>query len=135
MADNIPFASGGDSFVDKTITAHQQIATSSSGTILSLTPPAGKRVRLEYLQRFTNGSEANIDIVVGGNNIITGGSLGDSSATPIVGNFYIGQRNNSTGAPIASTSAIVGGIDEVIEVNKTAGSTGSTILYSYKFGE
>ena len=95
---------GGGAVITRAVTAYQQIASGVSGTILSITPPAGQRVILEYLQRFSNGTESNITINIAGNPIITNGNLGDASGTPVVGNFYIGDRTTVASNINASTS-------------------------------
>lgn len=126
---------GGGAVLTRAVTAYQQIASGVSGTILTLTPPAGQRVILEYLLRFSNGTESNITINLGGEPIITNGNLGDASGTPVVGNFYIGDRTTVAGNINASTSPVIGGVNETLEVIKTSGTTGSIIAYSYKFGD
>ena len=63
------------------------------------------------------------------------GNLGDASGTPVVGNFYIGDRTTVASNINASTSPVIGGVGETLEVLKTSGTTGSIITYSYKFGD
>ena len=109
------------------------IAPASSGVLLTITPPAGKVV---VLTAFTliNGAaiEPNIKITANGTTIYTGGIAGSAQGTGASIGYSMGTgvgngAPNVVFPPIVSTTSIV--------IEKTTGSTVSTLYYSYMFGE
>lgn len=105
------------------------IPTGSSGTLISLTPPSGQRVRLSILWTSASNLESGITVTVGGNVVVSGGTLDDDNAGANGNAFTVGPRTSNGRPPM------LGAIDEVIEVIKDSGTTGTSIEYAYEFVE
>lgn len=127
----IKVGAAGGGFVTKFVSASQVVASGASGDLITLTPPAGQKVKLTSLVAF--GVEALISITVNAVNVVTTKSL-NSGDSVVVDQFSVGAANN-TGGEIADQEAISGGTDEVIIVKKDSGTTGVNINFSYQFGE
>lgn len=108
-----------------------QIPSGSSGNLVVITPPSGKRVVLNTL---CGGVEAGITVSgssVGG--VIT--SLTMSVATFAVGTFQIAAGSSTT--TINNNGYIdqlVFGINEAVTITKDTGSTANVLYYSYAYG-
>lgn len=105
-----------------------QIAAGASGTILTLTPPLGMRVRLVGLN---STGEAGISVTADGNPVVTNLSLNNGTG---VGGFAVGK---ATSSPSTGQAALLDFIDakSSIAITKVSGSTSVPILYSYAYGE
>jgi len=124
----------GGVFVPTFISGTQQVVFGSSGVLITITPPSGKRVLLSSLLN-NSFNETNIKLTVGGVDLITNTLNYSNSST---GKFAIGQGGAGTvseGNTAGTYQQIIGGVDEVITVTKTSGTTGDTIYYSYQFGD
>lgn len=134
MAD-VPFSDvvGGASsgFVPTFVSGSLSIASGSSGDILTITPPAGKRARLMALM-IVSGQESGITVSVGGNEVIDSKTL-----TTAVGNgrFQIGVSSDGDDTSVVSCPYLEAQDGESIVVTKDSGSTGSVIFYSYMYGD
>lgn len=106
-------------------------AGQAAGTILTITPPAGERVRLTGL--FGVANVASIAIVVGGTQIITG-NLFNSIATNQYCVGISGGNNIANTQAVATIPNVFGGTDEVITIVNSGVNTASVIIYSYEFG-
>jgi hypothetical protein len=101
------------------------IASGVTGTLLTITAPAGKKVRLIGLQA-PLGSQSGISVVVDGSTVVATTDLVSG-----IGNagFVVGCSGNGTNSiPYLqgySTIAIV----------KNAGNTAATIYYSHVYGD
>ena len=127
MNSIIPFKSGGGEFVTRFVSGALSVSSGVSGDFITITPPAGQKVKLNWL----TGVETGISVALDGVNIITLLTLTSGSPTSAP-NFFIGSDGtaNATG----THRFIIGGVDEVLTVNKVAATTG-TVRYSYEFGE
>mgnify|MGYP005991250083 CR=1 FL=1 len=114
------------------------IGAGASGDILTVTPPAGQRVRLTHLSTtdIDTAFELSITVSFGLVDIISMGYL--CGHAPITGRFSVGsyQPYSYTNPlpPAGSFGFFTGGTDEALVIGKT-GSTENTIYYGYEFGE
>ncbi len=127
---------GGGGFVVTSHSGSQQIAPGSSGTILTLTPPIGERIRLTVFSPAATTTVTDLQLNVNGAQLCTGTCSG---ATSLVGSWCV----NGVGVSSASVSnqnwagyipEVLGGVDEVITVVATGANTASTIYYGYQTG-
>lgn len=108
------------------------ISPGSSGVLLTITPPAGKLAILTALVVPSGSAEPNIKITANGSTVYTGGIAGiaQGSGASIGYSMGAGVGNGAPNVvfpPLISTTSIV--------IEKTTGSTVSTLYYSYMFGE
>lgn len=130
------YGSGG-SFKPTFFSGVQQIAAASSGTLLTLTAPAGKKVRLLSLSCATGAAESNITVMAEGASVLTAQTL-QGAPTTTVGAFSVGQYyggNGGSTSSINNTSIPFLESISTIVVTKTTGSTATIIYYSYAYGE
>lgn len=112
-------------FISKFASAGIQINSGTGPILATLTPPAGQRVRLNFLA--ANSNQNNITVNVGGSNIISSKTLKtDLNATS--NNLF------SIGGGSGTISHIDGKTDEVI-VFSVIGTLSIAITYAYQFGE
>ena len=107
------------------------IASSSSGTLFTITPPSKQRVRLNCMASQSGGMP--VTLKVGDSFVLTEENI---SRLPASGEFTIGAETSSLAEPSTSYGAIpyiIGGIDEVIILSATV-ATGNTINYGYETG-
>lgn len=120
-------------FVPTFLSGTQEVSIGASGAIITLTPPTDERVLLSSLLN-ASVNETDIKLTVGADDLITN-TLNYSNST--VGKFAVGQGGAGTvnEANTAGTyPEIMGGVNEVIVVTKTTGTTGAAIKYAYQFG-
>lgn len=112
-------------------------ATAVAGAIITLTPPAGKRVRLDHLNSF---SDANgVSITVGGNLVVDSKTLknrGDGISS--AGDFRIGSVGPRSDAGRGSDSTIPylltkNANDTIVISTDTANNT--TVYYAFSYGD
>jgi len=128
---------GGGEFVPRFTSGHQTIASSSSGNLVVLTPPAGQKVKLNFLAISGAATEIGITITSGATEVVNSKILADFT-TNADNEFVIAEGMQGT-APAGNTAGlippIVGKADEAITVIKDSGSTGNVIKYNYQFGD
>ena len=124
---------GGGSFTPSFFSGALRIATGSSGTLVTITPPAGKKVRLTGLATVTIGAiETGVSVSNSSGAIVSALSL-HSSNSNIVGSFSVGQDvPNAAGA--AGSIPFIDSISAIV-IAKAAGNTAVDIVYSYAFGD
>lgn len=114
----------------------REIASGSSGTILTLTAPANQVVRLVWLIGATNAEEAGVTINAGTTQVIDSLQLSGADGSSDLNSFFIAQAalgmvNNS----IARSSGMQWiESDSTITVIKDSGNTGNTIRYAFEYG-
>ncbi len=116
------------------------ILAGSTGTVLTLTPPAGQKVRLTALSQDPTYEQAGISILFDSTEVITEGRLrsaapeGTNSTTK---DFSVGSYFPYSGSipPVGNFLHFTGKQDEELIITKTAGGTGQNIYYAYEFGE
>lgn len=122
---------GGGSFVPSFFSGALQIAPGATGTILTITPPVGKKVRLTSLVVANLGSsETNVSILSAGVTVIGPLTLSSAGGT-VVGTFTVGQTVN---AGLANSIEYIESISS-ITITKSPGSTTVPVSYSYAFGD
>ena len=110
------------------------ISSGVINTILTLTPPAGQRVRLTHLSTASGTNQLSISITIGGVTVIAFGSVNGSD--PSLGGFSIGsyQPYAAGNPPNGNYKYFTGATDEVLNIISSNVTT-TTIYYGYQFGE
>jgi hypothetical protein len=121
---------GNSMFITKTMGTNLTVASGTSGTLITLTPPSGQRAMLEFLVTSAFPGEPAITVNSGVNVLISGGTLDDNAGALDPGAFSVGVRSGAAG----DRGPIFGEIDEVITVVKDAGSTATALNYSFRYG-
>lgn len=101
-----------------------QVPAGVTGDVLTLTPPAGKRVALFLLM--TTSPQSGISIAVGSTNFVTDAILDDTGLTS--GCFRIGP-DGTVDKLVAKEK------DTLIYVRKNAGNTTVPIHYVWGYGD
>ena len=120
----------GSGFECKFSSGHLVLASGASGALITLTPPAGQRAKLVRLAAVA-GPETGITINIGATEVINSLNLEDNGFIPAAsgsGTFKIGTDSGD------SSQYLMGKPDEVIEIIKDTGSTGTQLIYAYEFG-
>lgn len=133
---NIPFAAGGGGdFKPSFFSGEVSIGTGQSGTFITLTPPAGKKVRLTLLIA-TGTTEPSIAVANDIGTIITGTVRQNNGAGFGAGSFMVTAVGGLT--DLSSQPALTyveSSVDGQITIEKTTGSTVSTLYYAYAYGD
>jgi hypothetical protein len=124
------YGSGGG-FTPSFFSGRLSIPGGSSGVLLTLTAPAGKRVRLTGLIAPT-ANEPNISISADGVAVVTALTLSNGGNAD--GNFSVGYPYGQTPGQGAGDIAYIQANNTIV-ITKTTGSIGSGIAYSYAYGE
>ena len=113
-----------------------KILAGASGDLVTLTPPAGQKVRLSNLSNVAGLSETNISVIIGGVDI-TGVMTLNGGAPNATSVFSVGsyQAYSAGDPPRGNYKSFTGGTDEVVIVRKTTGSLSNDLFYGYQFGE
>lgn len=123
--------SGGGTFKSRFASAQITVNTGGGAVSETITPPAGERVLLQYLDGST-GSVPSMTVTVGGVSVITAQTLA-SAASATAGTFIIGDLTGAqTSISALGIVPLLGGVDEVIEI--TAPATASIFDYAYLTG-
>ena len=116
---------GGGSFTSKFVSGGIIINAATTGTLFTLTPPAGQKVKLSQIL----GAAATTSLVtisVGGSAVVAALPLINDGADGMAGGAF-GVGGNAGGPPI------VGEYGEVIEATTNV-TTSHVIYYAYEFG-
>jgi hypothetical protein len=125
---------GGGSFRPTFFSGAQTIAAASSGTLVTITPPAGKKARLISLGSTAGTPETNIEVSVDGAVVVGPASL-NNSVPAGSGAFSVGNIPTAgSGAINNSSIEYLEGISSIV-ITKTSGSTAVNIYYSYAYGD
>lgn len=102
------------------------IASGATGTVITLTAPAGKRVRLTSL----SGNDSTFTVNADGSAVIT------SIALSVAGQsgFAVGKHTSASVSPQAGLIDYIEAFN-TITVVKSAGNTANAINYSYAYGD
>ncbi len=139
MSELLSSAFGGSGFVTRTMGTGVVPNGTGAGTYLTLTPPAGQKVKITYLS-VPNGTAAvfSITLSFGGNDF--SGSIGIDDGVSVATNtgtsFSIGTNpdNNRANPPKAYKQSVTGGTDEAFTMTSGA-ALFNDIHYGYEFGE
>lgn len=126
----------GSGFKLNEFTGTLQAAAGASGDILTITPAAGKKVKLMGLA--SAGVESGISVYRGTTKVINGKTLQNAAQNVAVGGFIIGHgmaSGSSAGGGTQVLSEVQGEVNEVIRVVKETGSTANITYYSFADGE
>ena len=119
---------GGGSFRAQFASGVLNIPSSSTGTLVTLTPPDGQRVRLTLLVNAPATEPTSLTtITIDGVVVVTALVLMRSTGSTTTGVFGVG---NQSGAE----PEITGDVNEAIVVSTNVATTDS-IQYAYEFGE
>ena len=135
MAD-IPLdaLTGGGEFKPSSFTI-SSIAPGVTGTLLTITAPAGKKVRLNGLT--SSASQAGITVTVDGEVVVNALSLEPRAGTSgfCVGNMATPGGDGGVGSAGDGVNVIpyLWGYSTIV-ISKNAGNTASTIYYSFSEG-
>ena len=132
----INIAGAGEGFVADETSGMLLLSSGASGDIITLTPPSGKRVRLESL--YSTGDEAIITVTVGAATVVNSLTLTTNAAPTLAsGEFTVGNTGSSGGNGGASTNQylLTKNSNDTIVITKDTGSTGTIIYYSYSYGD
>lgn len=129
MSANIPFKSGGVSFILKLAETTQTIASGQTGLLATITPPSGQKVRITNMAVVAISQlQSGISIAINGADVITEKSIiADQLISDFTNRFGIGGSSGSH-------HVIEGQTDEPITITKNAGNTTQAIYYSFEFG-
>lgn len=122
-------------FVLESFSGQLTIASGLSGDILTLTPAANKRVRLDALVAVTQ--QTGISIYRGTTKVVDNKVLVTTGISPVAGAFVLGVGISATttaGGGATIILSVEGKTGEVIRVVKESGSTTDTINYSFSTG-
>lgn len=107
----------------------------SSSAPLTITPPAGKVLRLDFLSAGVDITNTSISI---GANLFVSNKLLSSGYTNADGSFIVSNGSTNSGAVANSSNAVQPILafeaGQSITVS-TLSASGSTIRYSYSYGE
>lgn len=135
---NLSSLFGGGQYVPMSMVTQQEVPIGSGSDLISLTAPAGKRIRIESLSVRGNNNESGITITKDGETFISGGIL---DSIPINSNeFAISQvgRNRYLETNISTSSfdnVISDFVGSQITVTKDSGVTSAIIYFSYTIGQ
>jgi len=126
---------GGGAFASRAANA-DIISAGVTGTILTLTPPDGQRVKLTHLSTDVAVEQSGISVVFGTTTVVSEKILaGGQPRGPLrfsVGTF---QAYAAGAPPNGNYPAMTGKINEVLTITKNAGNTAQDIYYGYEYGE
>ena len=111
------------------------ISTGATGTILTLTPPTGQRVRLTHLSVTAGPAQSGISVLLGAATVIDELTL-DGDTPNTTANFSVGKyQPYAAGAPpMSNFPQFTGKVDEALIILKNAGNTSIDLYYGYEFG-
>lgn len=128
---------GGGEFIPTFTSGTTILNSGASGNIITLTPPAGERVRLTALSTLGAVQEADITVQVAGVDAVTSKELGGSNLS-VANRFIIsnvGDPDIGTADLAGVFPPITGKTDVVITVVKDSGSTIQALNYGFQFGK
>ena len=128
---------GGGAFASRAANADIISAGATGGTaILTLSPPAGQKVRLTHLSTDVAAEQAGISVVFGSTTVISEKIVaGGQPRGPL--RFSVGsyQAYAAGAPPNGNYPTMTGKLNEVLTITKNAGNTGQDIYYGYEYGE
>ena len=131
---------GSGDFITRSIGSGSVASGAAAGTLFTVTPPTGQRVRLTAL---TTGdgvlAQVGITVTFGTTDVVSVGNVhGDDptvGASFSVGNYYPYAPLVATDPPVSNHLWFTGKIDEVLTVTKNTGATNRELFYGYEVGE
>ncbi len=112
------------------------VSIGSNGTLITLTPPSGQRVRLTHLSTTAGSGFQEIGVtVLFGSTVVVNHNINGS--VPSANGYSVGsyQPYAAAAPPQRNYTHWTGAEDEVLTVVKNTGNTVYEIFYGYQFGE
>jgi hypothetical protein len=126
---------GGGSLKPSFFSGALEIASGSSGTLLTITAPAGKLARLTGLVSET-GAQSDISVIADGVTVVSSLALQAASGSTAIGGYVIGVGMSSTPTGAGSGVGILDFVEgSVITVVKGGAPTAAKVYYSYIYGD
>ncbi len=131
------FGGSGASFIPTYHSGLQEIAVGQSGTILTLTPPTGERVRMTMFSPEYGRTVEDLQLNLDGSQICVGDCTSECVAT---GDWCVSAPGAANDTPqngffSGYIPGLMGGVDEVITVVVTGVDTAQLLYYGYQTGE
>lgn len=111
--------------------ATQIIAAGSSGTLQTLTPTGGRKIRLTMLSVGPGASESGISVVADGVTVISSKTL--TGTLLGLNAFTIGFGQDASGNPLTGNTSHIEAFTSIV-ISKASGSTASNIYYATEQG-
>ena len=121
-------SAGGGGFTPKFGSGIIVIAASATGTILTLTPPSGQKVKLTNLAAQSVTQTNKLTILFAGVAVVTAVLLEVTSGNANTTDAYMMGRQISVSDPLT------GAVDEALTITTDIATTNGTV-YAYQFGE
>ena len=111
------------------------VASGATGTLRTLTPPTGQRVRLTHLSTTAGANQVGISVTLGVETVIDELDL-DGDSPNVDTKFSVGnyQPYAASLPPYGNYHQFTGKTDEALVILKNAGNTTVAIYYGYEFG-
>lgn len=122
---------GGGNFRPTFFSGSLQVAAGVTGAIITLTAPAGKKVRLVAL--CAGAAEPNISVTAQGSAVVSNLTLSIGSGSQ-AGHFSVANNMSIGGAPSSNGLQYIES-NTTIVVSKSGGNTANPIWYSYAYGD
>lgn len=125
------YGSGGG-FSPSFFSGSLNILAGAIGTIITITAPAGKKVRLTSL--WSSSDNSDMSVLVNGSAVVSSLILAKDPTT--IGSFTVGSVGLAI-SPSVGSSNTINYIESIntITVVKNTGSTVGTVFYSYAYGD
>lgn len=113
------------------------VSGAGAGTKLTLTPPAGQRVRLTHLSTGAAIFLGDMSVKFGSTTVYTGNIFGSTPDGGASVSFSVGSYQPYVGAspPAGNYEWWTGEVDEVFTLVKNGADPSQTFYYGYQFGE
>lgn len=126
---------GGGGFAPSFFSGALRILAGATGTIITITAPVGKKVRLTAL--WSTSDNADVSVLVNGSAVINALTL--TKEPNAIGAFAVGRvgLSDGNGSVIVGSSSTIDYIESIntITVVKNTGSTVGSVFYSYAYGD
>lgn len=135
MADiPLSWVAGDDKFISFYSGTLQLASGAAAGDIITITPPAGKRVIIVTLM--SGAAESGITLSGSVEGAVISSKVLQGQVTNVVGSFAIAQVIGTTNMSVGAGNilSLKFAIDSVVTVQKSGGPTASIIYYSYAYG-
>ena len=127
---------GGGGFITRFAGSGSIASGTAAGTLLTLTPPSGQKVRLTHLST-GSATLAQVGITVSFDavDVVSAGNVHGEDPAP--GSFSVGSYYPYAGAepPAGNHLWFTGKANEVLTIVKNAGATNRKLFYGYEYGE
>ena len=125
---------GGD-FITRSAAGGTVASGAAAGTVLTLTPLAGQRIRLTHLSTAAAQTVVGLSVLLGSDVVIDDLTL-DGDTPNSTSNFSVGKYQPYAAGtpPLTNYSQFTGKVGEALTLVKTGGVTNTAIYYGYEYG-